>query len=133
MRIPHSRRAQAVLLAVASTVGGLMLVGLGAAAPAPSTTVVVACDRNVNSVVHVDLQPSLFDSTVVGSADVDCGPDSVSGLKRMAVKVPPPKTDPLLVVALLLPCPTQAGDVPSTGPAWTGDQLPAARTATGWS
>ena len=52
------------------------------AGPTPKTTVVLTCDKNADAQISVTLQPSLFDSTIVGSATLDCGPDSISGLTR---------------------------------------------------
>ena len=71
--------------------GTAVLFGVGgvAAAPAPTATVVLVCDRNVDSDLHVDLiQGGIFSNTIVGSADLSCGPDSVSGDNRERVRVP---------------------------------------------
>ncbi len=58
------------------------------AGPAPSVTAILACDRSVGAAtVHVDFQVSLFNPTVVGSADLSCGPDSVSGLRTDRQKI----------------------------------------------
>jgi hypothetical protein len=46
------------------------------------TTVVLTCDKNQDASVAVALQPSLLDSTFLGGASLNCGPDSISGLTR---------------------------------------------------
>jgi hypothetical protein len=52
------------------------------AAPTPKTTVKLTCDRGTGaSQVSVQLRPSLFDSTVLGTASLSCGPDSTSGAR----------------------------------------------------
>jgi hypothetical protein len=78
-------------LSALAVLGTAMLVGIGGvnAAPAPSATVVLVCDRNVDSDLHVDLlQGDIFSNTIVGSSDLSCGPDSVSGDTRERVRVP---------------------------------------------
>jgi hypothetical protein len=79
-----SRLLLATLLSVVAVLA--LTQGLSAA-PGPSTTVVLACDHNVNGAVTFTLQPSLFDTTNLGGGSLDCGPDSISGLKRNSVKI----------------------------------------------
>ena len=83
------RRAGLSLLALGLLAGGLLspFGETAVAAPAPSTTIVLTCDRNVSATVTFELRPSFFDSTVVGSGSIDCGPDSLSGAKRNSLKV----------------------------------------------
>lgn len=58
------------------------------AGPAPSVSVSLVCDRGVGSAaVTISLQPSLLDSTPLGSATLSCGPDSTSGLRADRQKV----------------------------------------------
>ncbi len=77
------------ILGLTIAAGLLVAVGVTSttAGPAPSTTVVLSCERNVGTAqATVQLRNSIFDpafDTVV----VSCGPDSISGLKSERIKV----------------------------------------------
>jgi len=73
------------------TIAAGLLVAVGvtstAAAPAPSTTVVLSCDRGVGTAqATVQLKDSLF-GTTFDTVILSCGPDSTSGLKSERTKV----------------------------------------------
>jgi hypothetical protein len=54
---------------------------------AAATTVVLVCDSAVNAQVDVRLVDDILTQTLLGTAHLECGPDSFSGSRRDTVKV----------------------------------------------
>ena len=54
---------------------------------AAATTVLLACDSAVNAHVEVRLVDDIVTQNLLGTAHLECGPDSVSGSRRDTVKV----------------------------------------------
>ena len=61
--------------------------GSVSAGPAPSTTVLLVCDRAANAQVTLQLEDSIFPSIQTGNILLACGPDSPSGSRRVSAKV----------------------------------------------
>lgn len=62
----------------------------GGKSTADTTTVVLVCDSAVNAQADVRLVDDISTQTLLGSAHLECGPDSLSGSKRDSVKVTTP-------------------------------------------
>ena len=75
----------ALLLSVATAVA---LPFAAHAGPAPSVSVSLVCDRGIGAAtVTITLQPSVFPQTILGTATLSCGPDSISGLRAERLRV----------------------------------------------
>lgn len=58
------------------------------AAPSPSTSITLTCDRGVDAIVSLTLHPSETDTGSLGQVTIACGPNSNVGRQRNRVDVP---------------------------------------------
>ena len=74
-----------LLGALAALFAAFAVSGTTRAAPLPSTSLMLVCDRSVNAQVTAQLFTSAG-GTLLGTPTLSCGPDSVSGSRRDTVK-----------------------------------------------
>lgn len=63
------------------------------AAPAPTTSITLTCDKGVDARVLLVLHPSETDATSLGEITIACGPNSNVGRQRNRVDVPTGQTE----------------------------------------
>jgi hypothetical protein len=84
------RRAILGLGLAALFVAAPVAAGTAGAAPPIKTTIVLTCDKGVDATATVTLQTAAvggIDLKTVTNADLNCGPDSISGRSRARVVV----------------------------------------------